>query len=228
MVSSIDRICDSGTLATICTVSSIKWIGQNLAAGITGANLTLAAGGELRHSERKDWVTIALTGTLDVSGALRANVKSLQADTVRIRSGGSIVGTVGAPDAVNFPGITGTTTVTVDAGGLINADGAGRDGGRSNTSSAATGRYRRLATGGGAGGGAWGGDTGGGGGHGGAGGSGGGGGGRIALTRGGGGGGRIALTRGGGAAAFGGTLQVSGGAGQGSGVAGAAGTTYQP
>lgn len=124
---SMDSICDAGSWVTTCTVDSGKALGQNQLT-LAGGALTINANGILRVGDPTDWLDLNLTGAASVSGKIIANIKSFQASSLSVASGGQILGSVGSTTA-GYIGIRTTGDINIAAGGLISGDGAGSPGG---------------------------------------------------------------------------------------------------
>jgi hypothetical protein len=147
-----DSICDTGTWATTCTISTARTLSHNYLS-LSGNNLTITSTGSLNVRETKDWLTLNLTGNLTIQGILRANIKSLTAGLVNLANEGQIIGNIGSPDAVNYPGMV-VDQLSVNWDARIDADQTGYEGGFSGThheSDSPTG-YNGSATGRGPGG----------------------------------------------------------------------------
>jgi hypothetical protein len=118
-LTSMDQICDTGTLATTCTVSKKKYFGDTTT--ITGAgNLTIDATGKIISTGVNSSLNLNLTGNLDIAvgGEIRTDeqksIDTLTANTVTIR--GTINGNI-----TN----TSITSFTLFPTGIIDASGLG-------------------------------------------------------------------------------------------------------
>lgn len=85
------NLCDSGSLATTCTISTLKNVPDGFALSGTG-NLVVASGGQLRVQGSNQEMSISLSGDLTVQsgGVIDGNIASLTANNVDIQSGGVI------------------------------------------------------------------------------------------------------------------------------------------
>jgi len=83
--------CDTGSLATTCTIFTIRTFANGTA--ITGVgSLVVASGGQLTNSTPTQTLSIAMTGSVTVQngGTILANLSSLTASSLNINAGGTI------------------------------------------------------------------------------------------------------------------------------------------
>lgn len=123
-----DAICDTGSLATTCTVSS----GYHLPNGylISGAgNLVVDSNGCLANQIPKETISINMTGSVDLQGwcGITANVQNLTANSV----------TVGGSSRIDASGLgfVGGLASGFQAGTVTSSTGEGNGGGANETGS---------------------------------------------------------------------------------------------
>jgi hypothetical protein len=110
-------LCDSGDLATTCTISTHKVISSDLV--INANSLHINAFGSMTTIGDQSGVTFNLTGDLTLDGPFTGSISSLNANHVTINN--TIIGNVLNANVLGDLNIT--------ASGAINADGLGYKGG---------------------------------------------------------------------------------------------------
>jgi hypothetical protein len=114
-----DSVCDSGTLATTCIVSTNKVLPGGYVLQGTGG-LVITNTGAIRTADPGQTIAIALGGdlTVNTAGTIDASLTSLTAQNLTV--GGTMAGNIGSGTLTNL---------TVLAGGTLHANGRGHAGG---------------------------------------------------------------------------------------------------
>jgi hypothetical protein len=84
------NVCDSGSLSTTCTVSTVRTLSNNAAVYVTG-DLLIVSGGQLKTAATER-ASLIVSGdvTVQSGGSINANLDLLSANTMTVASGGSI------------------------------------------------------------------------------------------------------------------------------------------
>jgi hypothetical protein len=140
---SIDDICSTGTLAGgTCEVTEKIPLQPDYSISGTGA-LTIKSGGKLyAHSENSFVIDIDGAVIVESGGEISSTLSTLEAASVNVNSGGAITASIDSATIIGDFNISGdvtgnilellTDTLTLQASGIISADGKGFTGGIQN------------------------------------------------------------------------------------------------
>ncbi|EQC50842.1 putative lipoprotein [Bacteriovorax sp. DB6_IX] len=130
-LASNDTICDSGTLATTCTISSSKTLGSTY--NFTGANVAINTSSNFNIYGSTAAISFNLTGTFNLGAG--SSINSQAQELAQLHAGGDI--TLDGDIYVGLPDVYTTGSIFVN--GVINTDGKGELAGSYNGDGKGTG-----------------------------------------------------------------------------------------